>query len=156
MTTTTQTATATTIEHVNSRRVRVKRDGRAQDITWTDLRAAAEQDDKTLAAAYREILVAAEQRAIRVAHDVAFKRFAACQGHYAARTATYGFTGTVRFASPSRQMESENRAAHGAVRHDETCTCGAVRQTNSNGRHQEVGDWMAQTVTTINHALPLL
>ena len=36
---------------------------------------------------------------------------------------------------------NENRAAHGGVCIVETCSCGATRMTNRNGRHQEVGAW---------------
>lgn len=55
--------------------------------------------------------------------------------HTPKTTKTIGFRGTVR------NVRRENRAAHGAVCHVDTCRCGATRETNSNGRHVERGGW---------------
>lgn len=35
----------------------------------------------------------------------------------------------------------ENRAAHGNVRYEDTCSCGATRAMNANGAHSEEGPW---------------
>lgn len=37
--------------------------------------------------------------------------------------------------------KEENRAAHGGICERQTCSCGAVREVNSNGRHVERGEW---------------
>lgn len=58
--------------------------------------------------------------------------------HRCATSIIVGYTGTV-----PRPVCGENRAAHGAVCVVETCACGAVRRTNSNGRHDERGAWIA-------------
>ena len=53
--------------------------------------------------------------------------------HQVKTSATYGYNGSV--------AQPENRAAHGGVVHVDTCSCGAVRKTNSNGRHVERSTW---------------
>lgn len=37
----------------------------------------------------------------------------------------------------------QNEAAHGGVCIVDTCSCGAERRTNVNGRHVEPGEWLA-------------
>lgn len=37
--------------------------------------------------------------------------------------------------------EPQNRAAHGGITVEETCSCGASRYVNVNGRHREEGPW---------------
>ena len=37
----------------------------------------------------------------------------------------------------------ENPSAHGNVTLHQTCSCGALRKINVNGRHREMGDWKA-------------
>ena len=44
------------------------------------------------------------------------------------------FTGSVN-------PRDENPAAHGDRTYTETCTCGASREINNNGLHQEIGAW---------------
>lgn len=54
--------------------------------------------------------------------------------HRVTETRTYGYSGPVSGA------DYEPRA-HGAVRHVDRCSCGALRVTNSNGLYQEQGPW---------------
>lgn len=54
--------------------------------------------------------------------------------HRVVETRTYGYSGPVCGAD-------EDPRAHGGVRHVDSCSCGARRVTNSNGRHQEQGPW---------------
>lgn len=50
----------------------------------------------------------------------------------------YGFNGSVAV----RPYTEENRAAHGGVRYIETCQdCGASRECNVNGSHEENSPW---------------
>lgn len=49
------------------------------------------------------------------------------------------------FAVPAKGAKSENPSAHGGACFVEVCACGAVRETNSNGRHTERGTWQAPT-----------
>ena len=56
--------------------------------------------------------------------------------HRAKTRETRGYMGTVR------APVEENRAAHGGVTHVDTCACGARRETNSNGRFVERGQWV--------------
>lgn len=55
--------------------------------------------------------------------------------HRVKSTRTVGYTGPV--------AQPENREAHGGVCHVDTCSCGAVRRTNSTGMgHDERGPWV--------------
>lgn len=49
---------------------------------------------------------------------------------------------TFGFSYPVRQPP--NPAAHGGVMHVDTCSCGAVRRTNTNGMHIERGPWLTE------------
>lgn len=49
------------------------------------------------------------------------------------------YTGSV--TSEVTGYYKQNRAAHGGICYVDTCSCGAVRKTNSNGRHEERGRW---------------
>lgn len=59
----------------------------------------------------------------------------AAHRHVAASETTRGYQHTARGAV-------EDQRAHGAVCHVERCACGAVRETNSNGRFVERGRWV--------------
>lgn len=37
---------------------------------------------------------------------------------------------------------AENPAAHGAIRYEQTCSCGARRCSNVNRGHSELGPWV--------------
>lgn len=53
-------------------------------------------------------------------------------------TSTRCYTGT----SPGTD---DDRRAHGGVTHVDSCVrCGAVRYTDSNGRHSDVGRWIRE------------
>jgi hypothetical protein len=54
----------------------------------------------------------------------------------AAKSRIVSYTAPV-VSDPTRQ----NPKAYGGVCHIDTCTCGAVRRTNSTGRHSERGPW---------------
>jgi len=41
--------------------------------------------------------------------------------------------------------DPENRAAHGNICSVDTCSCGATRSANVNGRHVEQGKWVEPT-----------
>lgn len=45
-------------------------------------------------------------------------------------------------ASVARPPHDENRAAAGNICVHETCSCGATRATNVNGRHEETSGWV--------------
>lgn len=51
-------------------------------------------------------------------------------------------TMTVGYRGTAAGVRYENRSAHGAVCIIDTCRCGAKRETNSNGRHDERGPWL--------------
>jgi hypothetical protein len=111
-------------------------------ISWADLRAAARQPDVDLAAAYAEILHAAERqeaaRHERIAAEqqrAAQRRVSACPGHRAECAGPdYGYSGPV-------SVHDQNRAAHGGITYTERCRCGGKREVNANGRHVEYGPW---------------
>lgn len=49
---------------------------------------------------------------------------------------------TVRsYQAPVAAPEEQNPSAHGNLCMRDMCACGAVRDTNVNGRHQERGPW---------------
>lgn len=122
--------------------------GRSESIDWPGLRCAATANpDAALGAAYRAILDAAEAKAIEVAAAQARQRVSRCAGHVAERSETYGWT---RCVARNRAC---NGAAHGAVVNVGTCRCGAVRQTETNGRHREEGSWLAPKIAAIGAAL---
>jgi hypothetical protein len=56
--------------------------------------------------------------------------------HKAHKTKDYSFQHSVAVLG-----EPENRAAHGNITRELTCTCGAIRLININGRHVEEGPW---------------
>lgn len=60
-------------------------------------------------------------------------------------THTVGWTACV--AKPSRYCSG---ASHGGVTFVETCSCGATRRTESNGRHVERGAWEEAAPVTRN------
>jgi hypothetical protein len=59
--------------------------------------------------------------------------------HRAQHTVPRPYSGPVRTRS-----SDQNEAAHGGIRYDETCSCGAKRSTNVNGRHRELGPWISK------------
>lgn len=59
---------------------------------------------------------------------------------------------TVPFAGPV-SVKNENPAAHGGVCEVEYCECGAQRECNLNGGHQEIGEWDMPHVRTNVRAL---
>lgn len=50
-------------------------------------------------------------------------------------------TRTFAYSSPVGPPEEQDQRAHGGVRHVDTCSCGAERKTNSNGRFVETTGW---------------
>lgn len=60
-----------------------------------------------------------------------------CLRHYPKHTRDRPFFGPV--------SRDENRAAHGCVTRVENCECGATRQVNVNGWHEETGPWVEPT-----------
>ena len=59
--------------------------------------------------------------------------------HKAKVTTMRGYSGTA--AGAHYTPRGEERRAHGGVCHVERCSCGATRETNSNGRYDERGTW---------------
>lgn len=57
------------------------------------------------------------------------------------------------FKGPARgahlTKDGEFRAAHGGKSYLQTCSCGAIRETNENGRHVELGAWYRPTAEEI-------
>ena len=51
-------------------------------------------------------------------------------------------TDTYCYSAPIPGAKYEPRA-HGGVAYVDRCACGAVRRTNSTGRYQERGPWVA-------------
>lgn len=50
-------------------------------------------------------------------------------------------TRTVGYSHPVGPPERQDQRAHGGVMHLDTCSCGAERKTNSNGRYSETTGW---------------
>lgn len=46
------------------------------------------------------------------------------------------------YSAPAVDGEHENQAAHGGVAYHQTCSCGATRVVNANGRAVERGPWV--------------
>lgn len=61
--------------------------------------------------------------------------------HRAVRHRTVGWSGCVGRIG-HRSMNCSG-ASHGGVVHVDACACGAERRTESNGRHETVGPWIA-------------
>lgn len=112
-------------------------DGRtAEQIQDSRADAMAPRVAAVCRAARQEVALrnAAARREIEAREATAqARRIQSCPGHLAVSERTVCYTGSV--------SRNENRAAHGGVCHIETCECGATRRTNSNGRHEEVGEW---------------
>lgn len=87
--------------------------------------------EKEMAAAAR----AREAEAVAVAERERTMRARRACSHSAQDSRTVGYTG----GSPG--TDGDRRAA-GGVTHVDTCRCGAVRYTDANGRHSDVGRWL--------------
>ena len=49
---------------------------------------------------------------------------------------------TIRtYQHPVANIERQNLSAHGGLCYRDRCLCGAHRDTNVNGRHEERGEW---------------
>jgi len=110
-------------------------------IDWDTLHAAAKQDDAQLRAVYAAALKDATHLLRRTEQARVDASVTACSGHRADKIETRGYTGSVAVAP----YTEENRSAAGNICDLETCRCGAKRSVNRNGRHEELGVWLAPT-----------
>lgn len=106
-------------------------------ICWSDLEAATSPANAPdLRALYFRALEAA--RVMRVV---------ACPKHVADSTRTEGFSHAVAEVAGADGgfASSNNPSAHGGICLVDTCSCGATRRSNVNGKHAEIGVWVYET-----------
>ena len=109
--------------------------------TLGQLADAASQQDRDLAAAYREILRKAQAAVWQLEAErhraLLQDSIRACSGHRVDSTSDERYGSCV--AHPP--YTDCNPAAHGGIVYTETCRCGAVRSRAVNQCHEEVGTW---------------
>lgn len=103
----------------------------AADAVSAELNATLSESERAAIAALRAGAIPAQSRAILRGHGRVHATHAVCYREESA------FTRCVASG------DACNPAAHGGVAWLEHCSCGATREVNTNGRHEERGEWEA-------------